>query len=253
MSKYIIKYFFLCILPVNLLFAQENGLHKDFSGNNISVDKTEFMAYQSLINPNFGKSNEKIKPAVTVENLYKVLQSLLKVNHNVKNEDVRKPLNNYIFRSGYTVNSHERPEEHSNRRPDGNSFENPDKNLLTSISENIEIGGISREYALVSFVPKLSIEPLNFISISANQNVRYLIPVKAINEHLQLLFFQSVYIVAIDKFVALFSNTYSITKNIIGFIAKNFISSFFSTWINNDSKDKVYSITTYNYAIKIKL
>ncbi|MGA2669600.1 MAG: hypothetical protein ABSF32_11920, partial [Ignavibacteria bacterium] len=82
---------------------------------------------------------------------------------------------------------------------------------------------------------------------------RYLIPIKTINEHLQLLFFQSAYILAIDNFMNLWSRTPTIIQSIAGFIAKNIISALVNGSIDNSSKSKIYSITSYCYSIKIKL
>jgi hypothetical protein len=223
---------------VNLLFAQESGINKDYPDNNIKVNKTESQANQNLINNSFNRSNGKIITAIIDDKPDKQQLSLLKVAFNVNNKETRKPILSYLFSS----------------RSSGNSHQKPEKNLLTSISENIEIGGISGKFAVISFTPKLSIEPLEFISISANQNVRYLIPIKSINEHLKLLFFQSAYVSAIDNFTNLFPNPRSMTLSIAGFIAKNFISSLVSRIIdNNNSKYKAYSITSYYYSIKIKL
>jgi hypothetical protein len=237
MYKKIFRYFLFYILPVNLLFAQESGINKEYPVNNINVNKTDYRDHQSLINNGFTGSNGKITTTVVADKLYKLLLSLLKVDHNSNNKETRKPFLDYFFNSGSSGDSRERPE----------------KNLMASISQNIEIGGISGKYAVISFIPKLSIEPVDFISISANQNVRYLIPITTINEHLQLLFFQSAYILAIDNFMNLLSKTHTITQSIVGFVAKNIISSLVSKSIDTNSKYKAYSITSYYYSIKIRL
>jgi hypothetical protein len=219
------------------LFAQESGINKDYPCNNINVNKSEFLVHQNVINNGFNSSNDKIKTTVIVDTLDKRQISLLKANLIINNQGTRKSLLSYLFSSRSSGNSHKRPE----------------KNLITSISENIEMGGISGKFAVISFTPKLNIEPVEFISIYADQNVRYLIPIKTINEHLQLLFFQSAYILAIDNFMNLWSRTPTIIQSIAGFIAKNIISSLVNGSIDNSSKSKTYSITTYYYSIKIKL
>lgn len=236
MYKKIFKYFLIYILPINLLYAQESGLNKDYCNNYINANKTNFLIHQNLINNSFSNSTEKIKPVVIVDKIYKMLLSLLKINQNSSNKEIRKPFLDNIFNSGASGNSNERPE----------------MNLIRSISDNIEIGGIDGKYAVISFNPKLSFEPADFISISANQNIRYLIPTNSINEHLQLLFIQSAYILAIDNFMNLLSKTHTITQSIVGFIAKNFVSSLVNRLIDNNSKNKTYSITSYYYSIKIK-
>jgi hypothetical protein len=221
---------------MNLLFAQESGINKDYPGNNTNVNKPEILVHQNFIN-NGLSSNDKIKTTVIVDTLDKGQISLLKANLNINNQGTRKSLLSYIFSSRSSGNSHKRPE----------------KNLITSISENIEMGGISGKMAVLSFTPKLNIEPVGFISIYADQDIRYLIPIKTINEHLQLLFFQSAYILAIDNFMNLWSRTPTIIQSIAGFIAKNIISALVNGSIDNSSKSKIYSITSYCYSIKIKL
>jgi hypothetical protein len=224
MYKKLVKYFLFIILPMNLLFAQETATNKDYTDNNISANETEFRVHQNSINNGLNSSNDKIK---TTDNRYYL---------NI-NKGVRKSFIDNFFRS----------------RSSGSSHQKPEKNLVTSFSQNIEMGGLSGGCALISFTPKLNLEPVEFISISANQNVRYLIPIKNINENLQLLFFQSAYILGIDNFINLLPKTHSITQSIAGFIAKNFITSLVSRVIDNNSKNKAIPITSYNYSITIRL
>lgn len=223
MYKKLVKYFLFCILPMNLLFAQETASNKDYTDNNINVNETGFRVHQNSIN-GFRSSSDKIKTNVDKYNL----------NINI---EVRKSFIDNFFRS----------------RSSGNSQQRLEKNLVTSFSQNIQMGGISGGCAVISFTPKLNLEPTEFISISANQNVRYLIPIKTINENLELLFFQSAYILGIDNFINLLPKTHSITQSIAGFIAKNFISSVVSRFIDNSSKNKALPITSYNYSITIRL
>lgn len=222
MYKKLVKYFLFCILPMNLLFAQETATNKDYTDNNIN--ETESRVHQNSINNGLSSSCDKIKPT---DNKY---------NLNI-NKEVRKSFIDNFFRS----------------RPSGNSHQRPEKNLVTSFSQNIQMGGISGGCAVISFTPKLNLEPVEFISISANQNVRYLIPMKTINENLELLFFQSAYILGIDNFINLLPKTHSVTQSIAGFIAKNFITSLVSRVIDNNSKNKAIPITSYNYSITIRL
>lgn len=236
MYKQIVKYFLFYILTLNLLFAQESRIKKDYTDNNINTDKTEYRVYQKLVNNTFSASSKKIKSTVTVDEQGILLISVLKGNINFYKE-TRKPLFFNFFSSGSSGNSHQRPE----------------KNLITSFSENIEIGLIGGEFGVISFIPKLSIEPVEFINISANQNVRYLIPIKTVSQQLPLLVIQSTYILGIDNFLSLMFKTPTITQSIAGFIAKNFISAFVSTFIDNNSKYKTYSVTSYQYSIKIRL
>jgi hypothetical protein len=209
---------------MNLLFAQETSTNKDYTDNNINVNKTEFRADQNFINNSLSSSNDKIKTTVN------------KYNLNI-NKEIRKSFIDNFFRS----------------RSSGSSHQKPEKNLVTSFSQNIEMGGLSGGCAVISFTPKLNLEPAEFMSISANQNVRYSIPIKTINENLELLFFQSAYILGIDNFINLLPKTHSITQSIAGFIAKNFITSLVSRFIDNNSKNKAIPITSYNYSITIRL
>ena len=237
MYKKIVKYFLFYILPLNLLFAQESRITKDHPDNKININKTEFRVRQNLPNNSFSSSNEKIKAAVTVDEQGKLLISVFKANLNINNKESIKPSLFDFFSSGSSGKSRQRPE----------------KNIITSIPENIDISGISGKFAVISFTPKLRIEPMEFISFSANQNTRYLIPIKTVCQHLKLLFVQSAYILAIDNFMNLLFKTQTITQSIAGFIAKNFISALVNTYIDNNSKNKTYSITSYNYSIKIRL
>ena len=237
MYKQIVKYFLCCILLVNLLFAQESRIKKDYPDNNMDVNKSGFRVHKELINKSVSSSNEKIKTAVTVDEQGSLLLAVLKDNLNInKNESIKPSLFDFLG-SGFSNNSRQKPE----------------KNLITSFSENIDIGGISGKFAVISFTPKLRIEPMGFISISANQNVRYLIPIKTASQHLKLLVVQSAYILAIDNFMNLMFKTQTITQSIAGFIAKNLISVLVGTFIDNNSKYKTYSITSYQYSIKIRL
>lgn len=232
----IVKYSLLYILTINLLFAQESRIRKDYSENNINSDKTEYRVYQKLVNNTFSASSKKVKSTVTVDEQGILLISVLKGNLNFYKE-TRKPLFFNFFSSGSSGNSHKRPE----------------KNIITSFSENIEVGLIGGKYGVISFIPKLSIEPAEFINISANQNVRYLVPIKTASQHLPLLVIQSAYILGIDNFMNLMFKTPTIIQSIAGFIAKNFISAFVSTFIDNNGAYKTYSITSYQYSIKIRL
>ena len=60
MYKQIVKYFLCCILLVNLLFAQESRIKKDYPDNNIDVNKSGFRVQKELINKNVSSSSEKI-------------------------------------------------------------------------------------------------------------------------------------------------------------------------------------------------
>ncbi|MGA2669035.1 MAG: hypothetical protein ABSF32_08980 [Ignavibacteria bacterium] len=91
MYKIIIKYFLLYILPMNLLFAQESGINKDYPGNNTNVNKPEILVHQNFIN-NGLSSNDKIKTTVIVDTLDKGQISLLKANLNINNQGTRKSL-----------------------------------------------------------------------------------------------------------------------------------------------------------------
>jgi len=237
MYKQIVKYFLCCILLVNLLFAQESRIKKDYPDNNMDVNKPGFRVHKELINKSVSSSNEKIKTAVTVDEQGSLLLAVFKDNLNINKNESIKPSIFDFFGKGSSRNSHQRPE----------------KDLITSFSENIDIGGISGKFAIISFTPKLRIEPMEFISISANQNVRYLIPIKTASQHLKLLVVQSAYILAIDNFMNLMFKTQTITQSIAGFIAKNLISVLVGTFIDNNSKYKTYSITSYQYFIKIRL
>jgi len=237
MYKQIIKYFLFYILQMNFLFAQETSSNKDYPGDNINANKTEFRTHQNFINNGFSIRNEKIKTTVIADEQDKLLISVLKANLNINKKESTKLSLFSFFSSGSSGKSHQRPE----------------KNLITSIPENIDIVGISGKFGVIRFTPKLNIEPVEFISFSANQDVRYLIPIKTAGQHLQLLFVQSAYILAIDNFTNLLSKTQTITLSIAGFIAKNIISLLVNSLIDNNSKYKTYSITSYNYSIKVKL
>lgn len=237
MYKHIVKYFLFYILTLNLLFAQESGIRKVYTDNNIKIKQTEIRSHQNLATNSFSNGNVKNKTAVTIDEEGILLISVLKVNLNIKNNKSIKPSLSNFFSS----------------RSSGNSRQNPEKNIITSFSENIDIGGISGKYAIITFTPKLRIEPMESISISANQSIRYLIPIKTIGQHIKLLVVQSAYILAIDNFMNLMFKTQTIPQSIAGFIAKNFISAFVSTFIDNNSKNKTYSITNYCYSIKIRL
>jgi hypothetical protein len=237
MYKQIVKYFLCCILPVNLLFAQESGIKKDYPDNNIDLNKSGIRVNKDLINKSVSSSSEKIKTTATIDEQGNLLLSVLKDNLNINKKESVKPSLFDFFGKKSSRNSHQRPE----------------KNLITSFSENIDIGSISGKFAVISFTPKLRIEPVEFISISANQNVRYLIPIKTAGQHLKLLVVQSAYILAIDNFMSLMFKTQTITQSVAGFIAKNFISALVGTFIDNNSKYKTYSITSYQYSIKIRL
>lgn len=220
---------------MSLLFAQESRINKDFPDN--KLNKPKFHVQENLTKNDFSGSREKIKNTAAVDEQGNLLLLVLKDNLNInKNESIKPSLFSF-FSSGSS----------------GNSRQKPEKNLITSFSENIDIGGISGKYAIISFTPKLRIEPVEFISISANQNVRYLIPIKTAGQHIKLLAVQSAYILAIDNFMNLMFKTQTITQSIAGFIAKNFISAFVGTFIDNNSKYKTYSITSYQYSIKIRL
>ena len=222
---------------MNFLFAQVTGSSKNYPGDNINVNKTEFQVHQNFINNGFSGTNEKINTTVIVDEQGKLLISVLKANLNIKKkESIKLSLLNF-FGLGSSGKSHQKPE----------------KNLITSFPENIDIVGISGEFAVIRFTPKLNIKPVEFINISANQDVRYLIPIKTAGQHLQLFIIQSTYILAIDNFMNLLSKTQTITHSIAGFIAKNIITSLINEFIDNNSKYKTYSLTTYNYSIKIKL
>jgi hypothetical protein len=235
MYKKIVKYFLFCVLLVNLLFAQESRIKKIYTDDNINVNKSGFRVHKDLVNKNV--SRENIKNTAAVDEQGNLLLVVLKDNLNInKNESTKPSLFNF-FSSGSSRNSRQRPE----------------KNLITSFSENIDIGGISGKYAIISFTPKLRIEPMESISISANQNVRYLIPIKTAGQHIKLLVVQSAYILAIDNFMNLMFKTQTITQSITGFIAKNLVSALVGTFIDNNSKYKTYSITSYQYSIKIRL
>jgi len=237
MYKIIFKYFIIYILPVNILFAQGSGLNKDYYSNYLKVNKTEFWGHQNLNNSSFNSGNDKITTTAIVDRVYKMLLSIFKGNQNINNNNSEKPLLDNIFTA----------------RASGSADESPGKDIVRSVSDNIEIGGISGKYAVISFNPKFSFAPSDNISISANQNIRYLIPTNSINEHLQLLFIQSAYMLAIDNFMHLMSKTQTLTQSIIGFVAKNLVSSVVNQLIDNNSKNKTFSITSYYYSIKIKL
>lgn len=236
MFKQIIKYFLCFILPVNLLFAQGNGIKKDYPNENINVNKSEFRVHEDLINKSVN-SSKKIKTSVTVDEQNNLKLSELKNKLNInKNESIKPSLFDFFSKES-SRNFHQRPE----------------KNLITSFSENIDIGGISGKYAIISFTPKLRIEPGESIGIYANQNVRYLIPIKTVGQHLKLLIVQSAYILTIDNFMNLMFRTQTITQSIAGFIVKNLVTALVGTLIDNNSIYKTYSITSYQYSIKIRL
>ncbi len=236
MFKQIVKYSLLFIIPINLFFAQESRIKKNYPDNNTNNDKTEYRIYQNLGRNSITTGTKKIEKKVTMDENGNLLISVLKGNLNFY-KDARKPLFFNFFSSNSSGSSHQRPE----------------KNLITSFSENIEVGLIGGKYGVISFIPKLSIEPVEFISISANQNVRYLIPIKTASRYLPLLVVQSAYILGIDNFMNLMFKTQTITQSITGFIAKNFVSAFIGTFIDNNSKYKTYSLTSYQYSIKIRL
>jgi hypothetical protein len=236
MHKQIVKYFLFYILTINLLFAQESRIKKVFPDNKVNTDKTEYRVYQNLGSNSISTGTRTIEKKVTMDENGNLLISVLKGNLHFYKER-RKPLFFNFFSSSSSGSSHQRPE----------------KNLITSFSENIEVGLIGGKYGVISFIPKLNIEPVKFISIYANQNVRYLIPIKTASQYLPLLVVQSAYILGIDNFMNLMFKTQTITQSIAGFIAKNFISSLVCRIIDKDSKLDTYSITNYCYSIKIRL
>jgi hypothetical protein len=237
MYKKIVKCFLFYILPFNLLFAQGSETNKYYTGKKIIANKTEFQTHLNVFNNDFNGSNEKIKTEVYDNNFNKLQTTLMKENLNINNKGVRKSSIFSFFNSAPSTNNNERPE----------------KNLITSVSENIELGGFSGNFALINFTPKLNIEPVNFISISAIQNVSYFIPIKSFDKHLQLLFIQSTYILAIDNFMNLLYKTPTMIQSIVEFIAKNLVTALVNKFIENNNINKTYSITNYYYSIKIKL
>lgn len=96
-------------------------------------------------------------------------------------------------------------------------------NIVSSFRGNIRFGGFWDKYAIINFTPDMYIKPFEFLSIYANHNLSYFVPVNAAKEHFKILAIQSAAILVIDNSVKHLLPYSSMIKSICSFVLKNIV------------------------------
>lgn len=143
--------------------------------------------------------------------------------------------------------------EHTYQPPQPqNKHQDIKSRFVASFRENIHFAGFWNHYAILNFTPAVNLQPFDFITINASQNLSCYIPIHGIKEHFGTLVAHGVAILAVDNSVKLFFGTNRILPSIAGFVLKNIITTLITASFNKQSKNKVFSYNNYYYSMNIR-
>jgi hypothetical protein len=143
--------------------------------------------------------------------------------------------------------------DHSFQQPaKKNQHQDIKSRFVASFRENIHFAGFWDHYAVLNFTPAVNLQPFDFMSINASQNLSCYIPIHGIKEHFGTLVAHGAAILAVDNSVKLFFGTGKMLPSIAGFVLKNIITTFITASFNKSSQNKVYSYNNYYYSMNIR-
>ncbi|MFI5212288.1 MAG: hypothetical protein ACHQIH_05350 [Ignavibacteria bacterium] len=124
-------------------------------------------------------------------------------------------------------------------------------NIVSSFRGNIRFGGFWDKYAIINFTPVMYIKPFEFLSIYANHNLSYFVPVKAAAEHFKLMAIQSTAVLAIDNFVKHLLPASSIVKSICSFALKNLVIFCMKKPVIEGGSDHILEFDQLYYSLSV--
>lgn len=125
-------------------------------------------------------------------------------------------------------------------------------NIVNSFRGNIRFGGFWERYAIVNFTPVMYIKPFDFLSIYANHNLSYFIPIKAVKEHFKLMAIQSAAVLIIDNSIKHLFPASSMIKSIFSFVLKNFVIFYMKKPVTESGNDRILEFDQLYYSISVR-
>lgn len=98
--------------------------------------------------------------------------------------------------------------------------------IISSVGGNISFGGFWDKYAVINFTPSMYIQPLDFISIYANNNLNCLIPISEIKDYSKTIVLQGLAILAVDNSMKMMFSSRQWIPQLISFAAKNLLINY---------------------------
>jgi hypothetical protein len=124
--------------------------------------------------------------------------------------------------------------------------------LMASYRENIKFGGFWNSYAIINFSPSVNIQPFDFVSINANQNLSCFVNIHDIKQNFRTLFIHGAVVLAIDNSFKFIFGSNKMIPSIISFTAKNIIISFLNNSITSKNRNQIFGYNGYYYSISIR-
>lgn len=175
--------------------------------------------------------------------------------------NIKKTENAGIIKPIMTDNEQDMMILSMNRMYVDHSFQHPQKQnqhqdiksrFVASFRENIHFAGFWDHYAILNFTPAVNLQPFDFMTINASQNLSCYIPIHGIKEHFGTLVAHGAAILAVDNSVKLFFGSGRMLPSIAGFVLKNIITTLITASFNKKSQNKVYSYNNYYYSMSIR-
>ena len=125
-------------------------------------------------------------------------------------------------------------------------------NIVSSFRGNIRFGGFWDRYAIVNFTPVMYIKPFDFLSIYANHNLSYFIPIKAVKEHFKLMAIQSAAVLIIDNSIKHLFPASGMIKSICSFLLKNIVIFYMKKPLRENGNDRILEFDQLYYSISLR-
>ncbi len=136
--------------------------------------------------------------------------------------------------------------------PQRNLKEEQEFNVVKSFRSNIRFGGFWDKYVIVNYTPEMNIQPTKSISIFAQHNLSYFIPITGLKEHFRMMAIQSAAILAIDNSVKLLVPVKGMLNSIVNFALKNAVLHYMLKSVTSNGNEKIFEFGYYYYSISVR-
>jgi hypothetical protein len=130
----------------------------------------------------------------------------------------------------------------------------PEKPLdvVGSFRSNIRFGGFWEKYAIVNFTPQVFIKPFDFLSIYAQHNISYFVPMEKIRENIKGFMIEGAAIMAVETTFRFLNSQQSLVGKVLNFLAKNLIITYMTGVIRKSEENGVMDFGHYYYSASVR-
>ena len=208
---------------------------------------------QSVLAPKLNPSSDNTNPKFNSSDLNPL------INNNIASRNSQQDLFD-PYRLLY-INITRNPDNNINPQPFDHTYyikptvkkvEKITTQIISSYRENIRFVGFWNGYAIINFSPSVNIQPFDFISVNANQNLSCFVNIHELKQNFRPLFIHGAAILVIDNSFKFLFGSGKMLPTVINFTAKNLIIALLDRTIASVDRNRMFGYNSYNYSVSIR-